>query len=57
MRRIAPPAGSMVFLDHQPEAYAAFNRLYGTLWSLGSVDQPTKEVGRLRNAQLVDCGL
>jgi hypothetical protein len=55
--RIDPPAGSVVFLDHQPEMFAAFNTLYGTLWSRGSVDQATKEVGRLRNAQLVDCGL
>jgi hypothetical protein len=57
MSRIDPPEGSAVFLDHQPEMYGAFNRLYGTLWSRGSVDQATKEVGRLRNAQLVDCGL
>ena len=57
MARIDPPAGSMVFLDHQPEQYAAFNRLYGTLWSRGAVDQATKEVGRLRNAFVVDCGL
>jgi hypothetical protein len=55
--RITPPAGSAVFLDHQPEQYGAFNRLYGTLWSNGLLDQATKEAGRLRNAQLVDCGL
>ena len=57
MARIDPPAGSAVFLDHQPEQYAAFNRLYGTLWSAGRVEQATKEVGRLRNAFVVDCGL
>jgi hypothetical protein len=58
MSRIQPPAGEgTVFLDHQPEQYAAFNRLYGTLWSEGRVDQATKEVGRLRNAFVVDCGL
>ena len=55
--RITPPDGSGVFLDHQPAQYRAFNRLYGTLWSEGLVDQATKEAGRLRNAQLVDCGL
>jgi hypothetical protein len=55
--RIRPPEGSAVFLDHQPEQYGAFNRLYGTLWSDGVLDQATKEAGRLRNAQLVDCGL
>jgi hypothetical protein len=55
--RIGPPADGTSFLDHQPELYAAFNRLYGTLWSEGALDQATKEVGRIRNARLVDCKL
>ena len=42
MARIRPPGGSAVFLDHQPEQYGAFNRLYGTLWSDGVLDQATK---------------
>ena len=55
--RVAPPpAGGMPF-DHQPEIWAAFNRYYGTLWSEGVVDQPTKEVGRLRNARITGCGI
>ena len=57
MARIRPPEGSGVFLDHQPEQYRAFNRLYGALWTDGVVDEATKEAGRLRNAQLVDGGL
>ena len=52
--RIQPPPGGMSFLDHQPEAFAAFNRCYGTLWTDGVVDEATKEVGRLRNARMVD---
>ena len=56
MRFDAPPGGAS-FFDHQPEVFAAFNRLYGTLWSEGSVDQATKEVARLRNARVVDCGI
>ncbi len=55
--RIEPPAGGTSLFDHQPELFARFNALYGTLWSNGSLDQPTKEVARLRNARLVDCGL
>jgi alkylhydroperoxidase family enzyme len=43
--------------DHQPVIWAAFNRYYGTLWSEGVVDQPTKEVGRLRNARITGCGI
>lgn len=60
--RIAPPttAGadpvSSSALGHQPEALAAFTRLYGTLWSRGVLDHPTKELARLRNARVTDCG-
>jgi alkylhydroperoxidase family enzyme len=55
--RLPPPEGGLTFFDHQPELFAAFNRLYGTLWSLGAVDQPTKEVGRLRNARVTGCNI
>jgi AhpD family alkylhydroperoxidase len=43
-------------LGHQPALWAAFTRLYGTLWSRGVLDHPTKEVARLRNARLTGCG-
>jgi len=55
--RIAPPDGGMSLFDYDPQLFAAFNVLYGTLWTDGAVDQATKEVGRLRNANLVDCGI
>jgi alkylhydroperoxidase family enzyme len=55
--RVAPPAGGGMPFDHQPVIWAAFNRYYGTLWSEGVVDQPTKEVGRLRNARITGCGI
>ena len=55
--RIVPPEGGTSLFDHQPELYASFNRLYGALWTLGAVDQPTKEVARLRNARVVDCAI
>ena len=42
-------------LGEQPEAMAAFWRLYGLLWSHGTVDQSIKEVARLRNARTTDC--
>jgi len=48
---------SRSFLAHQPEALAAFNHLYGVLWSRGVVDQATKEVARLRNARVTGCGI
>ena len=53
--RFAPPPEGRSFFDHQPVLFDHFNRLYGQLWTLGEVDQPTKEVARLRNARLVDC--
>jgi len=55
--RIAPPEGGVSFLDHQPELFALFNRYYGTLWTGGVLDQPTKEVGRLRNARVTGCNI
>jgi len=55
--QIDVPAGGASLFDHQPELFGAFNRLYGALWTLGQVDQPSKEVARLRNARVVDCGI
>ena len=52
----ADPALAASVLAEQPEALAAFLRLYGTLWSHGTVPQPLKEVARLRNARITDCG-
>ena len=57
MSRITPPPGGMTFFDHQPGQFVAFNRFYGLLWTDGVLDEPTKEVGRLRNARITDCGI
>lgn len=57
MPRITPPDGKQTFLEHRPELFAAFNRFYGTLWTHGALDQPTKEVARLRNARVTGCGI
>ncbi len=56
MARIDPPEGGRSIFDHQAQLFYDFNRLYGVLWTLGEVDQATKEVARLRTARLVDCG-
>jgi AhpD family alkylhydroperoxidase len=53
-----PPAADAAHggvLAHQPALLRAFQELYGTLWSDGVVDQPTKEVVRLRNARTTGC--
>ena len=56
-RRLPPPPGGTTAFDHCPALWAAFQRFYGTLWSAGTVDQPTKEVARLRNARVTGCGI
>ncbi len=48
-----PISGSALAL--QPEALTAFNQLYGTLWSRGVLDHPSKELARLRNARKTNC--
>ena len=57
MARVRSPKGGLTPFDHQPRLWEAFNRYYGTLWSDGVVDDPTKEVGRLRNARVTGCGI
>lgn len=57
MPRVPPAAGAAQggVLAHQPRLLHAFQQLYGTLWSAGVVDLPTKEVVRLRNARTTGC--
>ena len=43
-------------LSHQPELVGEYFTLYSQFWSHGVLDQPTKEVVRLRNARITDCG-
>jgi hypothetical protein len=57
MMRFAPPPGGESFFDFAPGPFRAFNVMYGRLWTEGGLDQPTKEVARLRNARVVDCGI
>ena len=56
MPRLLPPAGAASVLRHQPELERAFFRLYAALWASPIVDPVTKELLRLRNARITDCG-
>ena len=47
----------MNFFEHDRELNDRFNQFYAELWQRGVVDEATKEVGRLRNAQITDCGI
>lgn len=40
----------------QPNLCEAFLHYYGALWSEGELDHTAKEIARIRNARLLDCG-
>jgi hypothetical protein len=54
--RIPGPDGSRASSLGAALAGTSFGELYGLFWMHGIVDQPTKEVARLRNARITDCG-
>ena len=43
-------------LAHLPQSLRAFQRLYGVLWQAAALDSVTKEIARMRNARVTDCG-
>ncbi len=49
-----PHFGSV--MAQAPAVAARFGELYATFWSKGVVDHRTKEVARMRNARVTDCG-
>lgn len=51
----APSARTI--MTHSPAVRRAFDEMYATLWSRGTVDSDIKELVRLRNARVTDCGL
>jgi len=54
--RLRGPDGTPTASLRAALAGSSFGELYGQFWSHGVVDQPTKEVTRLRNARITDCG-
>lgn len=60
--RVAPPAATSSdpvagsVLAHVPEALAAFQHLYGVLWSRGPIPPALLELVRIRNARITGCG-
>lgn len=50
-------ASSRTVMAHNPPVRKAFDRMYATLWSNGAADVDVKELMRLRNARVTDCGL
>ncbi len=50
-------ASSRTVMAHSPSVRNAFDAMYATLWSKGAADVDVKELMRLRNARVTDCGL
>lgn len=43
-------------MSHTPEIISRFFELYATFWQQGLVAQEVKEMTRIRNARITDCG-
>ena len=54
--RIEKPKSGFA-LDHIPALNQAFWKLYGIFWSGGVLDHRAKEIARIRNARMTNCGL
>jgi hypothetical protein len=50
------PASFATVMDHAPGTTARFFDLYGEFWQRGVADVSLKEMTRLRNARITDCG-
>jgi hypothetical protein len=43
-------------LSHTPNIIGAFGELYAAFWQQGVISQEIKEMTRIRNARITDCG-
>ena len=50
------PAEFATVMGHAPEILGAFADLYAEFWQRGLVGQEIKEMTRIRNARITDCG-
>ena len=50
------PAHFGTILAHTPDVLATFGELYAQYWQHGEVSSALKEMTRLRNARVTDCG-
>jgi hypothetical protein len=59
--RLTPPAGTTTadfgsYMRYIGPSTAAFFDLYGEFWQRGVLPADIKEITRLRNARITDCG-
>ncbi|MEJ2087277.1 MAG: hypothetical protein P8Y69_02085 [Gammaproteobacteria bacterium] len=50
------PADLSTVLAHAPRVMDRFGSLYATFWQQGLVGSVLKEMTRIRNARITDCG-
>ena len=50
------PANLNTVLAHAPQMMTRFGELYGELWQNGELPADLREMTRLRNARVTDCG-
>ncbi|MDA0978214.1 MAG: hypothetical protein O3B72_06640 [Proteobacteria bacterium] len=50
------PADFRTVMAHSPAVIGAFFELYAEFWQRGIVAQEIKEMTRIRNARITDCG-
>jgi len=50
------PPGLGNVLAHAPQMITRFGELYATLWQTGELPADLREMTRLRNARVTDCG-
>ena len=50
------PAEFGSVMSHAPEMLARFGALYAQLWQRGTLTADLREMTRLRNARVTDCG-
>lgn len=50
------PADFGSVMSHTPEIIGSFFDLYATFWQQGLIAQEVKEMTRIRNARITDCG-
>ena len=43
-------------MSHTPDVIAKFGELYAEFWQQGLISQEIKEMTRIRNARITDCG-
>ena len=43
-------------MRHTPDVIAKFGELYAEFWQQGLISQEIKEMTRIRNARITDCG-